>query len=82
MGESEYILHVGDSKFLLSIQEAMDICKVLNSAMRVETGWFKDVPSDRRHIFSPPSFKAAFVTPVTAALRIEVESNMKAQGNQ
>lgn len=82
MGESDYILHVGDNKFLLSIQEAMDICRVLNSATRVETGWFKDVPSDRRHIFAAPSFKAAFITPVTAALRIEVESNMKMQEKQ
>jgi hypothetical protein len=76
MGD-QVMLMIGDTKFLLSIDEAMGIAKTLNSASVVERAWIKDVDSDKSHVIKPPSFKAACVVPMTAILQIEIDSNMK-----
>lgn len=73
----DVMLMVGDTKFVLSIHEAMDIAKVLNSASVIERAWIKDVPSEKSHIIKPPSFKAASIIPMTALLQLEIDSNMK-----
>jgi hypothetical protein len=73
----EVMLTVGDTKFLLSIHEAMSIATILNSASVVERAWIKDMPSEKSHIIKPPSFKAAFITPMTTLLQLEIDSNMK-----
>lgn len=73
----DVMLMVGDTKFVLSIDEAMDIAKTLNSASVIERAWIKDVHSEKSHIIKPPSFKAASIIPMTALLQIEIDSNMK-----
>lgn len=73
----EYILTVGNARFLLSLEECMEVAKMLNSASRVETTWIKDVPAERSHVRKPPSLSAAWVTPMTAILSMEIEANMK-----
>jgi hypothetical protein len=73
----EVMLTVGDTKFLLALDEAMEIAKTLNSASVIERAWIKDQPSEKSHIIKPPSFKAACITPMTALLQIEIDSNMK-----
>lgn len=78
MGESDHILHIGDRKFLLRLDEALEVAAILNSATRVEEDWIKDVPNGRRHVFKSPAISAAFVTPMTAHLRLEIDTNMKA----
>jgi hypothetical protein len=77
----EVMLMIGETKFLLSIDEAMDIAKTLNSASVVERAWIKDVPSEKSHIIKPPSYKAAAVIPMTALMQIEIDSNMKLMGD-
>ena len=77
MGESDYILHVGDRKFLLRLNEAIEIASILNSATRIEEDWIKDVPNGQRHVFKPPAIASAYVTPLTAHLRLEIDTNMK-----
>lgn len=77
MGESDYILHIGDRKFLLSLREAVEIAGILNSATRIEEEWMKDVPNGQRHVFKPPAVAASYVTPLTAHLRLEIGTNMK-----
>ena len=73
----EFILFVGDSKFLLGLNEAMQIATVLNSAQRVGNDWIKDVPSGRNHVVKQPDVSSAFVTPMTAIFRMELETNQK-----
>lgn len=73
----EYILFVGESKFLLGLDEAMQIASVLNSAQRVGTEWLKDVPSGRNHVVKQPDISSAFVSPMTAIFRMELDANQK-----
>ena len=73
----EYILFVGDSKFLLGLDEAMQIATVLNSSQRIGTEWFKDVPSGRNHVVKQPDVSSAFVSPMTAIFRMELDTNQK-----
>jgi len=73
----EFILFVGDSKFLLGLNEAMQVATVLNSSQRVGNDWIKDVPSGRNHVVKQPDISSAFVTPMTAIFRMELETNQK-----
>ena len=73
----EFILFVGDSKFLLGLNEAMQIATVLNSAQRIGNDWIKDVPSGRNHVVKSPDVSSAFVTPMTAIFRMELDTNQK-----
>ena len=70
------ILHINSSKFLLTPEEAMSICNILNSASRIEHAWIKGVESDKSNVFKPPGF-ATWVTPMTAILQMEITANMK-----
>ena len=73
----ELILFVGDSKFLLGLNEAMQIATVLNSAQRIGNDWIKDVPSGRNLVVKSPDVSSAFVTPMTAIFRMELDTNQK-----
>lgn len=72
----EVILHITSSKFLLTPEEAMTICGMLNSASRIEHAWIKDVESDKSNVIKPPSF-ASWITPMTTILQMEITQNMK-----
>jgi len=72
----EVILNVTSSKFLLTPEEAMSICNILNSASRIENTWIKGVDSDKSSVIKPPGF-ATWVAPVTAILQMELTQNMK-----
>jgi hypothetical protein len=74
---NEFILFVGDSKFLLSLDEAMQIATVLNSSQRIGNDWIKDVPSGRNHVVKQPDISSAFVSPMTALFRMELDTNQK-----
>jgi hypothetical protein len=73
----EFILCVGDMKFLLSLEEAMQIASALNSSQRVSTEWLKDVPNGRNHIVKQPNVESAHVVPMTAIFRMELETNQR-----
>ena len=73
----EFILCVGDMKFLLNVDEAMQIATTLNSSQRVATEWLKDVPSGRNHVVKQPDISSAFVSPMTALFRMELDTNQK-----
>lgn len=76
--DDNVILHINNSRFLLTLDEAMTICNTLNSANRIEQTWIKGVDSDKNNVIKPPGF-ATFVTPVTAILQMEITANMKIQ---
>ena len=73
----EFILFVGESKFLLGLDEAMQIATVLNSSQRIGTEWLKDVSSGRNHVVKQPDVSSAFVSPMTALFRMELDINQK-----
>ena len=74
----DYILVLGTSKFSLRLDAAAQIANILCSATRIEEEWLKDVPNGQRHVTKPPSYSAAYITPMTAHMRIQIESNIKA----
>ena len=76
--DDNLILHINSSKFLLTPEEAMSICNILNSANRIEHAWIKGVESDKSNVIKPPGF-ATWVTPMTAILQMEIAANMKTQ---
>jgi hypothetical protein len=73
----EFILFVGDSKFLLGLNEAMQIATVLNSSQRIGTEWIASVSSGRSHVVKQPDISSAFVAPMTAIFRMELDTNQK-----
>jgi len=73
----EFILFVGDTKFLLGLNEAMQIATVLNSSQRIVTQWLKDVPQGRNHVVKQPDISSSFVSPMTAIFRMELDTNQK-----
>jgi hypothetical protein len=73
----EFILFVGDAKFLLGLNEAMQVASILNSSQRIGTEWLKDASSGRNHVIKQPSPESAMVSPMTAIFRMELDTNQK-----
>ena len=73
----EYILFVGESKFLLGLNEAMQIASILNSSQRIGSEWITAVSSGRNHVVKQPDISSAFVAPMTAIFRMELDTNQK-----
>jgi len=73
----EFILFVGDTKFLLGVNEAMQVASILNASQRIGTEWLKDVPSGRNNVVKQPSVESAMVAPMTAIFRMELDTNQK-----
>ncbi len=73
----EYILFVGDSKFLLGLNEAMQIASILNSSQRIGTEWIASVSNGRNNVVKQPDISSAFVAPMTAIFRMELDTNQK-----
>ena len=73
----EFILCIGDSKFLMCLDEAMQIASLLNASQTVGTEWLKDVPQGRNHVLKRPHLMSAVVAPMTAIFRMELETNQR-----
>lgn len=72
----EVLLHVGGEKFVMNISEAMSVCEILNACTRLGKEW-NGAQSKNVTMFVKPDIEAAFITPITALLRLEVETNEK-----
>lgn len=72
----EVLLHVGGDQFVMEIGEAMTICETLNACNQLGKEW-NGVRTANVTMFVKPDIKAAFITPITALLRLEVEANAK-----
>jgi hypothetical protein len=77
----EVLLHIEGSQFVLSIEEAMSICEVLNASNQLGKEW-SSVHGTNVTMFTKPHIKAASITPITALTRLEVEANEKAIAEQ
>ena len=62
MNDEEVILNVGSTKFLLSVSEAMEVAKVLNSCQTIGSKWLKNGSVT---CVQKPSNDVCFVTPMT-----------------
>jgi hypothetical protein len=72
----DVLLHVGGEQFVMDIGEAMTICETLNACNQLGKEW-NGIRSANVSMFVKPDIKAAFITPITALLRLEVEANAK-----
>lgn len=72
----DVLLHVGGEQFVMDIGEAMTICETLNACNQLGKEW-NGMRSANVSMFVKPDIKAAFITPITALLRMEVEANAK-----
>ncbi len=73
----EFILFVGESKFLLGLNEAMQVASILNSSQRIGTEWIASVSSGRNNVVKQPDVSSAMVSPMTALFRMELDTNQK-----
>jgi len=71
----EIILNVESGRYVLSIDEALRVAEILGAAMTIGNEWRKGVTDFV--VYRKPNNLAAAITPFHAALRIEVESNMR-----
>lgn len=73
----EFILTVGDTQFLLGLDEAMSVARTLNSASVLGKEWLPDVKAGQNRLAKHPCVTSAVVSPVTAILRMELERNQR-----
>jgi hypothetical protein len=72
----EVLLHIGGEKFVMNISEAMGVCEILCASTRLGKEW-NGAQSKNVTMFVKPDIEAAFITPITALLKLEVEANEK-----
>jgi hypothetical protein len=72
----EVLLHIGGEKFVMNISEAIGVCETLNACTQLGKEW-SSKSAKNIVAFTKPNQEAAFITPITAYLRLEVASNMK-----
>ena len=78
MNDDQVILFIGDQKFLLNINEALDISRTLCSASRITTAWLGSAHENRNNIvIGEPDMKAATISPMTAVMQLDIDTNMK-----
>jgi hypothetical protein len=72
--DEEVILNVGSSRFLLTMGEAMEVARVLNSCQRVGSKWGKNCSLT---VVEKPSNEACYIAPMTGIFRMELDANAK-----
>ena len=77
MNEDQVILFIGDHKFLLGINEAMDISRVLCGASRITTTWLGQGHGENNSVVGEPDPKAATIAPMTGVMQLGIDANMK-----
>ena len=71
----EIILNVESGRYVLSMDEALRVAEILGASMTLGNEWRKGVADFV--VYRKPNNLAAAITPFHAALRMEVESNMR-----
>ena len=74
--DDQVLLCIEGGKFVLSPEEAMQICHVLNGANRITTAWVRST-SKSEEIIGEPSINAASIVPITAHYRIRLDANAR-----
>ena len=76
--DEQVILFIGDHKFLLGINEALDISRTLCGSSRITSTWLGTGNDSKNAIIGDPDPKAATIAPMTGVMQLEIEANMKA----
>jgi hypothetical protein len=74
--DDQVILHVGDRRFLLSMDEAMNLCNVLCGASRLNKEWISRDNSSA-WLIGEPDLSAAYITPFTAHMQLQCDANRR-----
>lgn len=74
--DDQVILHVESGMFLLSLSEAMQVAEILCACSRPGKKW-KSGGSEQLEVLFAPDFRAATITPYTALLKLDHETNAK-----
>ena len=78
MDEDQVILFIGDQRFLLDINEALNISKTLCGASRITTTWLGQGHDNKNNsVIGEPDPKAATIAPMAGVLQLELDANMK-----
>lgn len=78
MDEDQVILFIGDQKFLLDMDEALVISRILCGASRITTTWLGQGHDNKNNsVIGEPDPKAATIAPMTGVMQIEIDTNMK-----
>ena len=75
--DDQVILFIGDKKFLLSMEEALDISRSLCGASRICNAWIQGQDTGKSNTIGDPDPQAATIAPMSGVLQLEIESNMK-----
>lgn len=76
--DDQVILFIGEQRFLLDINEAMDISRVLCGASRITTTWLGQGHDNKNNtVIGEPDPKAATIAPMAGVLQLEIDANMK-----
>jgi hypothetical protein len=75
--DDQVILFIGDKKFLLGINEALSISRVLCGASRIHNAWIQGQDSRKCNAIGDPDPQAATIAPISGVLQLEIDSNMK-----
>ena len=71
----EIILNVESGRYVLSMDEAMRVAEILGAAVTIGNEWRKG--TNDFVVYRKVNPMSASITPFHAALRMEVESNMR-----
>jgi len=78
MHEDQVILFIGDQKFLLDMDEALVISRILCGSSRITTTWLGQGHDNKNNsVIGEPDPKAATIAPMTGVMQIEIDTNMK-----
>lgn len=72
--DEDVILNIGSNKFVITMDEAMAVAKVLNSCQRIGSKWLKEGSVT---IMEAPSNDATYISPITAIFRMELDANAR-----
>jgi hypothetical protein len=73
--DEQFILMIGERRFLLGLDEAMQVAQTLNSAQYIGTEWLQGVRTGENNVIKQPSHQSAVVAPMTGIFRMELERN-------
>jgi len=74
----DVLVHVGERRFIVTMEEAMQVCSILCSASRITREW-SSAESKSVDMIAAPEMSSAYITPFTAILKLECEVNQKAK---
>jgi hypothetical protein len=68
------ILTIGETKFVLTTNEAFGIANILNGSTQITTAWLN---GKSRRVYGEPKMDAAHIAPINGPLQLELETNTK-----